>query len=83
MGLAVTAWRRGQGGSANPYEREFYGMRPRAHRGYALAGLVFAALFAAGLIWSRVPVIAIWAVFTVVVVLYGASFVRGASGEDE
>lgn len=83
LGLALLAWRRVSRDTGNPFQRDFYAMGSGEHRGYAVAGLGFAALFAAGLMWSAVPTIPILAVFTVAAILYGASFVRGASGEDE
>lgn len=83
LGLAVLAWRRDPQRSGNPFERDVYGMERRTHQAYALAWLGFAGLFAAGLVWSNLPAVPILAVFAVLAILYCASFVRGASGEDE
>ncbi|MDP9110848.1 MAG: hypothetical protein M3M96_04375 [Candidatus Eremiobacteraeota bacterium] len=83
LGLAIAAWRRDPRRAANPFEREVYGMEIRTHKAYALAGAAFAALFAAGLVWPNMPAVPILAVFAVFAILYWASFVRGASGEDE
>ena len=83
LGLAFLAWRRSIRPAGNVFERDVYGMSASTHRAYAAAGFGFAALFAAGIFWSVVPTVPILAVYSVIAILYGASFVRGASGEDE
>ena len=83
LGVAALAWRHSLRPGRNAYERDVYGMSRGTHRSYALAALVFAGLFAAGLFQSGIPAVPILALFTVVGILYGSSFVRGASGEDE
>jgi hypothetical protein len=45
--------------------------------------MAFVVLFVVGALYPRVPAVPLLAIYTVLFVLYGASFVRGASGEDE
>lgn len=80
---AAFAWRRSTLAPANYYERDVYGMTPRSHRRYALVMLVFAVAFALGYFVRALPAVIVMGVFAVVAILYAASFVRGASGEDE
>lgn len=83
LGLALLAWRLSSRPAGNVFESDVYGMSSRTHRAYAAAGLGFAVLFAAGIFRREVPTVPILAAYTVIAVLYGASFIRGASGEDE
>jgi hypothetical protein len=68
------------------YESEVYGMTRTSHLRFALLSLAFAIAFAgvavAALFPTSVP-IALLAFYAVPAILYGASFVRGATGEDE
>lgn len=81
--LTGAAWRQSRRRPANFYETETYGMTRVTHRRYAAAGCAFAALFLIALAAPILPAVPILAVFAVIAILYGASFVRGASGEDE
>ena len=57
-------------------------MGPKAHQGYGLAfgGLALALL--AAIMWPPLTLPAL-SVFALVAILYAATFLRGASGEDE
>jgi hypothetical protein len=76
---ASRAWRPG----VSYYESQVYHMTRRSHLRFAAVSALFVLLFAAGGLEPRVPAVPLLAVYTVLIVLYGASFVRGASGEDE
>ncbi len=58
-------------------------MTQRSHRAYAAGALLFVALFAAALRYPALPAVPLFGAFAVVAILYGASFLRGATGEDE
>lgn len=83
LAVAAIAWRR----SRSPggfYDREVYGMDARAHRRYAAVSIAFAAFFAItaarGLDAAGVIGLALYAV---IAVFYGTSFLRGAADSDE
>jgi hypothetical protein len=65
------------------YEHDVYGMTPASHARFACISLGFAALFALGLGTTRMPVVPILALYTLIFILYAATFARGATGEDE
>ena len=80
--VAFSAWRASlaRGGY---YDAEAYGMTPSAHRRYALTSLAFGGYFAATLaLHQETAGIAGLALYAVVAVLYGASFLRGASHDE-
>ena len=81
--VSAVAWQRSRASTSTFYERDVYDMTPAIHRRYALASLVFTMLFIAGAVWPRVPAVPLLAVYAVIAILYLASFVRGATGEDE
>jgi len=80
--LALVAWTRSKAASGTYYESQVYGMGPRAHQGYGLAFAILAIALLGAIMWSplALPVLAILAL---IAILYGATFLRGASGEDE
>lgn len=80
--LALVAWSRSRAASGTYFESQVYGMGPASHRGYGLAFAALAAAFMAALMWPPMT-LPVFAVFAVVAILYGATFLRGASGEDE
>jgi len=83
LGIAAIAWHssRSPGGF---YDRDVYGMDAGAHRRYAAFSLACAAYFAATLAARfEAAGIAGLTLYAVVAVLYGASFLRGASDRDE
>lgn len=82
VGSLVAAWR-GRGGALSYYEADVYHMSPQSHRRFAAASAIFAAVFLAAAAVPRLPAVPLLAVYVVFIVLYGASFVRGAAGEDE
>lgn len=69
--------------SGNFYATNVYGMTPAGHRRYAYAGFGLSVIFLASLFWPAIPVAALLTISTIGAILYGASFVRGATGEDE
>ncbi|HEY8313338.1 MAG TPA: hypothetical protein VIG51_04110 [Candidatus Baltobacteraceae bacterium] len=83
LALTVVAWQRSRTPSSGFYERDVYAMTARTHRTYAVVNLAFAAVFFAAIPLHAIPVVPLLAVFTVIAILYLASFVRGATGEDE
>jgi hypothetical protein len=80
---AFIAWRASRR-SGGFYAREVYGMEIPHHRRYAITFLAFAGFFAAAAL-ARADVAgqAALALYAVVAVLYGASFLRGASDDAE
>jgi hypothetical protein len=79
--VGAIAWRR----SRSPggfYDREVYGLDCAAHRRYAIVSFVFAAYFAA--VYARrldFAGIAGLALYALIALFYGTSFLRGASDE--
>ncbi len=82
LSLALVAWLRSRSRSTTYYEGEVYGVSSAGHRYYALAflGLGASLLASSAAPPATVPLLAILALAAV---LYGATFLRGASGEDE
>jgi hypothetical protein len=87
LGLALallTAWQASRavrsGGSY--YDRELYGMTARTHRRVRAAAWVVAGICLVGAFRSPLPFTPLVAVETVGVILYLASFARGASEEE-
>jgi hypothetical protein len=80
--LALVAWARSKAASGTYYESQVYGMGPAAHRGYCLAFAGLAVALLGALMWPAIA-LPVLAVFAVVAILYGATFLRGASGEEE
>jgi hypothetical protein len=97
LGLALVAWARSRASSRTYYEGDVYGMDPATHRKYALFFGAFSLVFLVelaipGLYYFnnalselRSELVQALALPAVVVgaILYGATFVRGATGEDE
>jgi hypothetical protein len=83
LGIAAAAWRR----SRSPggfYDREVYGMSSLTHRRYAAVSLVFAAFFAVTSVRGfGTAGIAGLALYAVIAVFYGTSFLQGAPDRDE
>ncbi|MDQ6932231.1 MAG: hypothetical protein M3160_03540 [Candidatus Eremiobacteraeota bacterium] len=69
--------------SASFYEMMVYGMSAHSHCRFALLSASFTLVFLAGNVWARLPTLPLLGLYTVLAILYGASFVRGATGEDE
>jgi len=83
VSVAALAWRR----SRSPggfYAHHVYGMDERAHRRYAAVSLAFATYFAITLAGRfDAAGIAGLALYALVAVMYGTSFLRGAGDRDE
>ncbi|HVN70047.1 MAG TPA: hypothetical protein VMU38_10420 [Candidatus Binatia bacterium] len=83
LGVAALAWLRGRS-PGGFYDRENYGLDGPAHRRYAAISLLFAAFFAiASALRFEGAGIAGLALYAVIAVFYGASFLRGATDRDE
>ncbi|HEY0797881.1 MAG TPA: hypothetical protein VGD50_01965, partial [Candidatus Baltobacteraceae bacterium] len=80
---AVVALRRARSRGTNFYEQEVYAMTHTSHVRFGLVSGAFAAAFALVLMVHPAAAVPILAVYTVLFLLYGATFVRGATGEDE
>jgi hypothetical protein len=81
--VAACAWARSRG-SGGFYDSQVYGMTARTHRVYAIASLAFAVFFSFTLTSRRdlAGVVAL-ALYAVIAIFYGTSFLRGASDDDE
>ncbi|MFN2461608.1 MAG: hypothetical protein ABR591_13130 [Candidatus Velthaea sp.] len=64
------------------YAQSVYHMTARSHRRFALVSLFAVGAFGVALRWNALAV-PLLAVYILAAVLYGASFARGFSGEDE
>jgi len=80
--LALVAWARSKAAPRTYYESQMYGMGSRAHQGYCLAFVLLAIGLLGAIMWPPLALPAL-AVFALIAILYGATFLRGASGEDE
>ncbi len=82
--VAAIAWQRSRRSSGGYYDAQIYAMTARTHRGYALASLAFGAFFATTFVLRLDSAgVAGLALYAVIAVFYIASFLRGASDEDE
>lgn len=83
LAVAAAAWRRSRMRGGH-YDAGVYGMFPAIHRRYAYVAAAFLLYFVLTLALHAVGLaVAGLGVFTVVAILYGASFLRGASEEHE
>ncbi len=80
---ALLALRRAHRPCGSFYEVTVYAMSARSHCRFALLSATFTMVFLLGNVWARLPTLPLLAIYTVFAILYGASFVRGATGEDE
>ena len=93
LGLAALAWTRAGARSATFYEGEVYGMGKAGHQKYAIGFSILTAMFLAELLWpgllKKAAPWRLWwpesllAYLALTGILYGATFLRGATGEDE
>ncbi|HEV2262169.1 MAG TPA: hypothetical protein VGR69_07795 [Candidatus Rubrimentiphilum sp.] len=83
IAVAALAFWRSRQAERTYYESEVYHMDTRAHARYAYAFVLLAAALGAAILWPVVPAIPIVAIFVLIAIFYGATFVRGAAGEDE
>ena len=79
---AQFAWRRSLRETVNFYASDVYGLSRSTHRRYALASLLFACAFGAGVLWPPLPTVPLLAVYVLVVIFYFSSFARGFSDEE-
>lgn len=82
LGTLLAVWR-AKRPTQSYYEAHVYHMTPRSHARFATASAAFTLLFVVAAVYPRLPAVPLLAVYTVLIVLYGSSFVRGAAGEDE
>ncbi len=64
------------------FDTQVYGMTARTHRSYAIAGLMFAGVFAAAWVFKLQIEIAAFTAFVLVAIFYLTSFLRGAHEDD-
>lgn len=82
--LAAVAWWRSKAPAPTYYEEEVYGLTALSHRRWAGLFAILALAAAVTATWARgAGALALLSALTLAGILYGASFVRGASGEDE
>lgn len=82
LALASIAWFRSRTRGGH-YDAAVYAMTPAVHRRYALVSLAFATFFAVTLAMRASGAgLAGLTVYALVVLLYGASFLRGAEEDD-
>ena len=82
LGTGIGIWR-ARRPALSYYEAHVYHMTSRSHVRFAAVSAAFAVLFVVGAVYPRLPAVPLLGIYTVLIVLYGASFVRGAAGEDE
>jgi hypothetical protein len=81
--IAAIAWQRSRG-SGGYYDVQVYAMTARTHQTYALTSLAFAVFFGCTLALRRESAgVAALALYAVIATFYVASFLRGASDDDE
>lgn len=80
---AALALRHARTGTGSFYEREVYAMTRVSHMRFVMVSAAFAGAFAIVLLFHSPAAVPVLAVYTVLLLLYGASFARGATGEDE
>lgn len=83
IAAAGVAFWRTRASASTFYEREVYHMDTRAHARYAYTFVLLAAVLGAAFIWSAIPIVPILAIFVLIAIFYGTTFLRGFSGEDE
>lgn len=82
LGAALALWR-SKSRAASFYEHEVYGMTRASHLRFAHISSAFAVAFTPCIFIPKLPTIAFLAVYSVLLILYAATFIRGATGEDE
>jgi hypothetical protein len=82
LGVALALWR-SKSQAATFYEREVYGMTRASHLRFAQISSAFAIAFTLCVFIPKLPAVAFLAAYSVLLILYAATFVRGATGEDE
>jgi hypothetical protein len=82
FGAALALWR-SKSRTQSFYEREVYGMTRLSHLRFVQVSSAFIVAFTLCLFIPKVPAVAFLAAYAVCLILYTATFVRGATGEDE
>ena len=80
--VGIRAWVLARTPGSNFYAVQLYGMTAATYRRYAAISAAFAAAFLASF-WVRAIAVPALALYAVVAILFGSSFLRGAAGEDE
>lgn len=82
LGAVLALWR-SKSRAASFYEHEVYGMTHASHLRFAQISSAFAIAFTLCVFMPKLPAVAFLAAYSVLLILYAATFVRGATGEDE
>lgn len=80
---AVLAYRNARVTSRSFYATQVYNVTARGHMRFAWTSLSCAIVFLIDRLFFNTIAIPLLALYAVLAILYGASFVRGATGEDE
>ena len=80
---AVLAYRNARVTSRSFYATQVYNVTARGHMRFAWTSLSCAIVFLIDRFFFNTIAIPLLALYAVLAILYGASFVRGATGEDE
>lgn len=83
IAVSLLAFARSRAAGRTYYESAVYHMDTKGHARYGYAFVLLAAALGAAILWPVVPAIPILAIFVLIAIFYGATFVRGAAGEDE
>ena len=81
--LAGAAWARSRAPGAGFYEGDVYHLDAVGHRRYALVFAALALVAGAAIFVPAIPLVPLAAILALAAIFYGATFLRGASGEDE
>jgi len=80
---AALAYRNARGSFRSYYATHVYNVTRRGHMRFVWASVSCALLFLIDRLFFNVIAIPLLALYAVAAILYGSSFVRGATGEDE
>lgn len=80
---AILAFRNARVSTRSFYANQVYNVTPHGHLRFAVASAIVAFIFVLGQLFFDVISVPLLALYAVLAILYGASFVRGATGEDE
>jgi len=80
---AILAYRNARVSTTSFYANQVYTITARDHLRFAVASTIVAFVFVFSRLFFDVITVPLLALYAVLAILYGASFVRGATGEDE
>jgi hypothetical protein len=80
---AILAYRNARVSTTSFYANQVYNITANGHLRFAIASAIIAFVFVLGRLFFDVISVPLLALYAVLAILYGASFVRGATGEDE